>query len=139
MERALQQSISDMATFTDLLIKLKAKGASPWLLQQLQSFGPGKGTIRLARQYLADNAKLRSTNALAAQAQQVAGVYGSVTTDPRWDANKAWSSAVTGAQQQAISRSVQVNVTTDDPSRLAREIRRVSEAELMGMANSAGV
>lgn len=139
VERALTQSIADMATFTMLLIELKKKGASPWLLGQLQGFGPSKGTIRLARQYLADNAKLRSTNALAAQAQSVAGVYGSVTTDARWDATKAWNPAISSAQQQAVSRSVQVTVKTDDPSRLAREIRRMSEAELMGMANSAGV
>lgn len=123
VERALQRSISDMATFTMLLIELKKKGASPWLLGQLQSFGPGKGTIRLARQYLADNAKLRSTNALAAQAADVSRIYGTATTNPKWDASKAWSSPINSTSTRTLQSNATLNVQLDG-NYLSREVGR---------------
>lgn len=129
VERALQRSISDMATFTMLLIELKKKGASPWLLGQLQGFGPSKSTIRYARMMLADNAKLRSTNALAAQAQEVSRVYGTVTTDSRWEANKAWSSPVYASTERNLERTTNVNVQFDGDY-LAREVARYVRHEL---------
>lgn len=125
VERALSQSIADMATFTMLLIELKKKGASPWLLGQLQSFGPGKGTIKLARQYLADNAKLRSTNALAAQAQEVSRVYGSITTDARWDATKAWTPAMRASTAANLTKLEQSLTVQLDGSYLDREVARL--------------
>lgn len=139
VERLLDRSITDMATLTDLLIKLKSRGAAPWLLQQLQSAGPSKSAIRLARHYLADTAALRRVNAQAAQLRAVGETYGQVTADPRWMAAGAWSGGLSKTQMAALQRTVNVNVTTNDPSRQARELRRLAEDQFQSMANGAGV
>lgn len=138
VERAIQQSIADMATFALLLIELKKKGASPWLLGQLQGFGPSKATIGLARQYLADTAKLKSTNALAAQAQNVAGVYGSITSDARWQSTAGWSPAMTNHQTRTLQQNVNLNVQTVADEAVARAVARYSKHELESLATGAG-
>ena len=129
VERSLERQIADMATLTSLLVALKKKGAAPWLLQQLQSAGPSKAAIRLARHYLADSAALASVNAQATQLQQVAGFYGQVTSDPRWSAPGAWSGGLTAAQ----SKQLQLIVQTTDQSTIANVVRQVVVHEVMPM------
>jgi tape measure domain-containing protein len=136
VERSLERQIADMATLTSLLIALKQKGAAPWLLQQLQSAGPSKTAIRLARHYLADTTALASVNAQAAQLQQVSSLYGQVTSDPRWSAAGAWSGGLTASQ----SKQLQLIVQTTDQSTIANVVRQVVVHEVMPMLQTgAGV
>lgn len=135
VERSLTQTIANMATFTQLLIQLKQKGAAPWLLAQLQAMGPTKGTIGLARRYLSDTAALASVNAQANQLAQVSSIYGQVTGDAKWESNKAWSGGLSAAQ----SRTLQVVATTVDPSAIAQEVTRRVVHELESMGQGAGV
>lgn len=139
VQRSLAKSIVDMATFTQLLIALKKKGAAPWLLGQLQAAGPTREAIRLAQQYLSDSSALAAVNAQAKQLDAVSSVYGQVTSSKQWTAPKSWSGGVSAAQMAALQRSVQVTVTTQDPSAIARQTRRITEAELQNMAAGAGV
>lgn len=114
VNRALGQAINDMATYTQLLIQLKKKGAAPWLLNQLQKAGPSRGSISLARKYLADTGALKAVNAQAAQLSAVSNIYGQVTTDARWDASKAWSGSLSSAQQRTINEGAKtVNLTVN--------------------------
>lgn len=135
VERSLERSIADMATLTSLLVSLKKKGAAPWLLQQLQSAGPSKTAIRLARHYLSDSAALASVNAQASQLAQVSSIYGQVTSDPKWSAAGAWSGGLTAAQ----SKTLNVTATTVDPSAIAQEVTRRVVHELQSMGQGAGV
>jgi hypothetical protein len=136
VERSLERQIADMATLTSLLVALKKKGAAPWLLQQLQSQGPSKAAVRLARHYLADSAALASVNADVRQLEQVAGFYGQVTSDPRWSAPGAWSGGLTASQ----SKQLQLIVQTTDQSTIANVVRQVVVHEVMPMLQTgAGV
>lgn len=139
VQRSLAKSIVDMATFTELLIALKKKGAAPWLLGQLQAAGPTREAIRLAQQYLSDSSALASVGAQAKQLEAISNVYGQVTSAKQWTAPKSWSGGVSAAQMAALQRSVQVTVTAQDPSVIARQTRRLLEAELNTMAAGAGV
>lgn len=139
VERSLERSISDMATLTTLLVALKKKGAAPWLLQQLQAAGPSRTAIRLARGYLADSGALARVNAQARVLTKTSELYGQVTADPRWTKSNAWSGGLSAAQMAALAKTVNVNVTTQDPSKQAREVRRIAEAELKSMADGANV
>lgn len=139
VERMLDRSIADMATLTDLLIKLKARGAAPWLLQQLQSAGPSKSAIKLARHYLADTAALRRVNARAASLQTIGDTYGQITADPRWMAARAWSGGLSSAQQRTLTQNVNLNVQTVADEAVARAVARYSKHELTSLATGAGI
>jgi hypothetical protein len=138
VERALAKAITDMATFTSLLIDLKRKGAAPWLLQQLQKAGPTRGAINLARKYATDSKALASVNAQAAQLDAVTATYGTVTTDARFDAAAAWN-VPASTQQATLTRSVQVNVQAIDESSVARSVTRYVTHDLQAMAAGAGI
>lgn len=129
VERSLERSIADMATLTSLLVALKKKGAAPWLLQQLQSAGPSKTSIRLARHYLADTAALASVNAQVAQLQQVSSLYGQVTSDPRWSAAGSWSGGLTAAQAQTLN----LNINAISDSVLEQKVTAIVVHNVMPM------
>ncbi len=134
VERFLQKTLVDMATFTSLLIELKKKGASPWLLEQLQKAGPSRGTIGLARKYLADSGALKRVNALANSATSISGSYAQFTTDPRFLKPGAWSGGLSSSQ----TKTLLVNVQSLDQSAQARETTRVLSHELQSLAMGAG-
>lgn len=139
VEQSLARSIADMATLTSLLIELKKKGAAPWLLQQLQSAGPSKSAIRLARYYLSNTAALASVNAQARQLQQVSNIYGQVTADPKWMKDKSWSPALSRGQQAALSKSeTTINVALDGDY-LSREVARLVQHNLDAGRQMVGV
>ncbi len=139
VEQSLARSIADMATLTSLLIELKRKGAAPWLLQQLQSAGPSKSAIRLARYYLSNTAALASVNAQARQLQQVSNIYGQVTADPKWMKDKSWSPALSRGQQAALSKSeTTINVALDGDY-LSREVARLVQHNLDAGQQRVGV
>lgn len=135
VERALAKRIQEMAAFTQILVALKKKGASPWLLEQLQKAGPSRGSINLARRYLSDKDALKRVNALAGQASSVSQIYGQVAADPRFTQAKGWSGGLTAAQ----TRVLQVNVTSLDATTQARETARVLNHQMQGLALGAGV
>lgn len=135
IERDLSRKLAEMAQLTQLLVALKKKGAAPWLLQQLQAAGPSRSTIRVAQAYLADTDALKRVNAQAAQLDAVSSIYGAVTTNAKWESNKAWTGGLTASQ----TKTLQVNATTVDPSAIAQEVTRRVVHELEGMAMGAGV
>lgn len=138
VERQLQRKLAEMGEFTIALAELKRKGASPWLLEQLMQAGPSRSSIRTARQLAQDTARLRRLNAMASQIDQVSGLYGQMTQDPRFlQSSAAWGS-LTAAHQSVIEKSVNVTVNAADPSWLAREVSRLVKFETDMMAKASG-
>lgn len=121
-ERHMATMLAESAQFTQALAELKKKGASPWLLEQLMQVGPSKSSIRTAKQLASDTARLRRLNAMAGQLGQVAGVYGQLTTDPRFlQAGAANLLATAQARTVNAAAGVTVHQTVNPQPRMTEE------------------
>lgn len=123
--RGLRQSVASSAELMQVLIALKKKGAAPWLLEQLYAAGPSKGTIRAAREFLADSSKLREANSLVGQLDSVAGIGGRVMADPKWSKPGAWNANVAGTQAALNSVLTTKNYFQLDGDYMSREVVRL--------------
>jgi TP901 family phage tail tape measure protein len=132
VDRNLTRMISDSAEFTQILSGLKAKGASPWLLQKLQEAGPTKTALRLGRQYLNDQTALDSLNAQVGRLSAVSGAFGELTADPRFSASAAWGGL------SSTTRTTLVQIQALDVSSVTAEIQRVVRHELATIADGGG-
>ena len=135
VDRNLSRLLADSETFLGLLGDLKAKGASPWLLQQLVDAGPTRGAIRLARQYNTDQAALESINKRASQIDQYTNDYASLVGKEAFSSAKAWNSGISSASTSQFN----VQITSTDILRLSGEIGRVVRHEITAIASGSGM
>jgi hypothetical protein len=86
-----------------LLGSLKSKGASPWLLEQFVAAGPTGGAIRLARQYVNDQAAFDSIQARASQIDQYTSAYAGLVGSANFMNPGAWNSGISASAPQVTS------------------------------------
>ena len=137
IESRLQRRIGEMAEFTQILAQLKARGASPWLLnefvREVNSRGPSRALNRAARQYLTDHQALLRVNALASQATTVSAAFGQLTTATSFNQAQAANvlstsqmnqlSQITAAVQAGLSRAtVSAKIDPASTQQLASQI-----------------
>lgn len=125
LERGLNRLIIDAAAFTEVLVALKEKGASPWLLEQLQKAGPSRASIRVGRQLLADQARFDRINQASSTYTSIGDAFGSLT---------AGTGTLTAAQSQIL-----VDIRALDVSQVTGEIQRVVRHEFASIANGGNV
>ncbi len=134
--RSTDRSIADMGTFIDLLVQLRGKGAPRWLLDQLNEHGPSREAIRVAKQYLGSPELLARANVQAAQIQALSGAYGALTSNTAW-----WPGTTVSAANQAAAgtQRLEVDIKTNDPAAIAREVQRVVRHEISVMIVGSGI
>jgi hypothetical protein len=132
VDRMVSQMITDITGFTDVLARLKTKGAAPWLLQQMIKMGPSKSVIRLGERYLADDAALASLNSKTALLDEVSGSYGRMVSDERFLTPGAYA-------PEGVSREVSIAVSTLDRSVIAAEVARYVKHEVTALAAGGGL
>jgi hypothetical protein len=132
VDRYVSRMLVDITGFTNVLGRLKAKGAAPWLLDQMVKMGPSKSVIRLGERYLADDAALASINAKAGLLDQVSGTYGRMVSDERFMAAGSYA-------PEGVSREVSVQIQALDVTKVTAEIQRVLRHELTTMGAGANL
>lgn len=132
VDRYVARMITDITGFTDVLGRLKAKGAAPWLLQQMMKLGPSKSVIRLGEKYLADDAALTALNSKVAILDEVSGTYGRVVTDERFMAAGAYA-------PEGISRELSVKIEALDVTKVSAEIERRVVHTITSLAQGGGL
>jgi hypothetical protein len=101
VDRNLSRVLANSQEFLGLLGTLKAKGASPWLLDQFVAAGPTGGAIRLARQYATDQAAFDSIQARATQIDQYTSAYAGLVGSANFMNPAAWNSGISMQPAQA--------------------------------------
>lgn len=133
VDRSLTRAIANMSEFTLVLGQLKAKGAAPWLLAQLQQEGPTTAAIRLAKQYLADQSALDRVNAQAGLLGSVSDQYAQMTMNPKW-AQAGAAQLMTQSTQKIL---VQLQTMTD--SKLEAAVARHVEFTIDRIVKNGGL
>jgi hypothetical protein len=128
VDRNLARTLANAQTFLGLLGDLKAKGASPWLLEQFVAAGPTPGAIRLARQYNTDQAAFNSIQSRASQIDQYTNAYAGLVGSANFMNPAAWNSGVSAGSQFSVQ------ITATDISQLSGEIGRVVRHEVSALA-----
>jgi hypothetical protein len=106
VDRNLARVLANSQEFLGLLGTLKAKGASPWLLEQLVEAGPTGGAIRLARQYATDQAAFDSIQSRASQIDQYTNAYAGLVGSANFLNPGAWNSGISMQPQQPMVASI---------------------------------
>lgn len=122
----VQQQVTDIAQYGQVVARLRSKGASPMLLQQMQNHatqGDFRSAIRLGQALLAQPALLRQLNNAYTHLGQVSGSVATLTTDPRFLSTGKWD------PRAATPKVVQVNLTAD-PTTWTREMQRIIKHEV---------
>jgi TP901 family phage tail tape measure protein len=132
VDRMVSRMITDITGFTDVLARLKAKGAAPWLLDQMIKMGPSKSVIRLGEKYLADDAALASINSKAAILEGVSGSYGRMVTDERFMAPGAYA-------PEGVPQSIKVDIQALDITAVSAEIERRVVHSITTLAQAGGL
>jgi hypothetical protein len=133
VDRNLTRTLANAQVFLGLLGDLKQKGASPWLLEQFVAEGPKPGAIRLARQYVTDQAAFDSIQYRAAQIDQYTTAYAGLVGSANFLNPAAWNSGVSSSSQTSIQ------ITATDISQLSGEIGRVVRHEIKALTAGADV
>jgi hypothetical protein len=132
VDRMVSRMITDIAGFTDVLARLKAKGAAPWLLDQMIKLGPSKSVIRLGEKYLADDAALAGINAKTSILEGVSGSYGQMVSDERFMQPGAWAA-------EGVPQSTKVDIQALDVTAISAEIERRVTHSLTSLAQAGGL
>ncbi|MFY0406901.1 phage tail tape measure protein [Solicola sp. PLA-1-18] len=117
VNRNLRQTLMNLGQFTSVMAALKARGASPWLLNQLNEAGPTKTAIRIGQQYLQNAPALNELNRNTALLSQAGRAYGQMTNDPRWQ-------QAGGYQPAGVSNTLKVEIEHMTDDRFAAEVDR---------------
>jgi hypothetical protein len=131
VDRNLTRTLANAQVFLGLLGDLKQKGASPWLLEQFVAEGPKPGAIRLARQYVTDQAAFDNIQYRAAQIDQYTTAYAGLVGSANFLNPAAWNSGVSSSSQTSIQ------ITATDISQLSGEIGRVVRHEISALTAGA--
>lgn len=119
---SVNRTISDIASYGQVVASLKSKGASPALLAQVVAKAEGgdfRSAVNIGKALLAQPELLGQLNASLATLGSVSANVAAVTSDPRFLSTKAWNP--TG--QVVTSRQATVTIAAD-PSTWMPELRR---------------
>jgi hypothetical protein len=125
----VDRAIADVTAYGRAVSRLKAAGASPFILEQIRrqaETGDIRAAVRLAEAFLANPDALARLNQAAQRLQRVSRAAGAVTNDPRFLSSQRWNP---GTHPAMSSRTVNVAVGVD-PTDAMREIVRVVRHEV---------
>lgn len=106
VDRNLARVLANSQEFLGLLGTLKAKGMSPWVLEQFVEAGPTGGAIRLAREYATSQDAFNSINARASQIDQYTNRYAGLVGSANFMNPGAWNSGISMQPQAPMVASI---------------------------------